>query len=129
MPESAHPRPRLVALLVAAGVVLAMVGGVGDVLAAVGGTLAQPLFALAVAQWRGRVRGDARELRRDLLALTLLWVLGVGCVAAVFTWPLATLLQGGSLLAAFGLSAVVGFALVGLWRLWPLWHGLERDGG
>ena len=130
MPESAHPHPRSSrAALLAAGVVLAAAAGFGSVLAAVGGTLAQPLFALAVAQWRGRVRGDARELRRDLLALTLLWVLGVGGLAAVVAWPLAALLQGGSLLAALGVSAAVGLALLGLWRLWPWWHGLERDGG
>jgi len=112
-----------------AGVVLAAVGGVDPVLAAVGGTLAQPLFALGVAHWPGRERGAAREWRRDALALTLLWGLGVAALAALVGWPLSAVLQGGSLLAALGLSAAIGAGLLGLWRLWPVWHGLERDGG
>ncbi|WP_425476986.1 ankyrin repeat domain-containing protein, partial [Novilysobacter arseniciresistens] len=32
-------------------------------------------------------------------------------------------------MAALSLSAVVGVALLVLWRLWPLWQGLERDDG
>lgn len=134
MPESSSPSLRL-AVLLAVGVVLAMLGGIdgiGDingVLAAVGGTLAQPLFALAVAQWRGRVARTATALRRDALTLTLLWVIGVAAIAAVVAWPLSALLRGGSLLAALALSAAIGVALLGLWRLWPLWPALERDGG
>ena len=31
--------------------------------------------------------------------------------------------------AALGLSAAAGVLLIGLWRSWPLWHGLEREGG
>jgi len=133
MRESSHPRSRLarsgLVILWIAGVVLAAVAGVGSVLAAVGGTLAQPLFALAVAQSRGRAPGDARTLRRDALALTLLWSLGVAAIAALVAWPLSALLQRGSLLAALALSAAVGVALLGLWRVWPLWPALEHDGG
>ncbi len=129
MPESAHPRLRLAALLTA-GAGLAALGGFGGVLAALGGTLAQPLFALAIAQARGRAPADGRRgLGRDWLALTLLWVLGVAVLAGLVAWPLAALLQRGSLLAALALSAAIGVALLGLWRLWPVWHGLERDGG
>ena len=131
MPESPHPRLRLVGLL-AAGIALAALAGIdagSSVLAAVAGTLAQPLFALVVAQARGRSPGDARTLRRDVLALSLLWGLGVAAIAALVAWPLAALLRGGSLLAAFAVSAAVGVGLLGLWRLWPLWSALERDGG
>lgn len=133
MPESPPHRPRLVrltpALLLIAGAVLAALAGAGSMLAALGGTLAQPLFALAVARWCGHAPGDARSLRRDAFALSGLWVLAFAAIAALVAWPLAALLRGGSLLAALALSAAVGAALLGLWRVWPLWPALERDGG
>ena len=133
MPESSPSRPRLArsrpALLLLAGLVLAALTGVGGVLAAVAGTLAQPLFALAIAHWRGQAASDARPMPRDALALALLWAGGVVAVAALVAWPLAALVRGGSLLAALALSAAVGAALLGLWRVWPLWPALEREGG
>ena len=99
MPEPSQPRARLV-LLWFAGVALAAMTGVGGVFAAIGGTLAQPLFALAVAHARGRTRVGARPVPRDALALLLLWVIGIAAVAALVAWPLSALLRGGSLLAA-----------------------------
>lgn len=133
MPESPQPRPLRArarpATLLLAGIALAAVSGIGSVFAAVGGTLAQPLFALAIAHWRGDAPGDARSLRRDAVALLLLWVFTVAALALLVAWPLAALLQGGSLLAAMALSAAVGAALLALWRVWPLWPDLERDGG
>jgi len=44
-------------------------------------------------------------------------------------WPLAALRETGSLSAAIGLSIVAGVALLLLWRTWPVWHALEREGG
>ncbi|HEY0502556.1 MAG TPA: ankyrin repeat domain-containing protein [Lysobacter sp.] len=113
----------------ALGVALAALAGFGGVWAAIGATLAQPVFALAIAQWRGRAYADTRALSHDAGALALLWVAGFALIAGVVAWPLSSLLQTGSLLAALGLSTVTGVALLGLWRVWPLWHGLERDGG
>jgi len=128
MPEPSQLRARLVFLWVA-GVALAAAAAIGGVIAAIGGTLAQPLFALAVAHARGRTRVGARPVPRDALALLLLWVIGIAAVAALVAWPLSALLRGGSLLAALALSAAVAVALLGVWRVWPLWPALERDGG
>ena len=125
---TAPARLRLAAGL-AAGVLLAVLAGFGGVVAAVCGTLAQPVFALAIAHWRGREPAGIDVLRRDALSLLGLWVAGVALLALVVAWPLSSLLQTGSLPAVLGLSIVVGLVLLGLWRVWPLWHGLEREGG
>ena len=44
-------------------------------------------------------------------------------------WPLLAVLQSNGLGAALALSAVAGLCVLGLWRTWPLWHAVEREGG
>lgn len=113
------------------GVLLAASGGVvGGVIAALGAWLAQPALALGVSWWRGtRVLAPQRGWRRDLPALLLAWAVAFAAAAILLAWPLASLRESGSLPAALSVSAVIGAVLIGLWRTWPLWHGLERDGG
>ncbi|RDZ26349.1 ankyrin repeat domain-containing protein [Lysobacter silvisoli] len=123
-----HARLRL-AGTAAAGFVLALLAGVGGVVAALAGTLAQPAYALAMRWWRNGAEPPHTAWLREAAALAALWGAGVALMALVAAWPLSSLLQNGSLMAALGLSAVAGIALLGLWRLWPLWHELERDGG
>src|SRR5690606_8134817 len=99
MPE-ARPdrRPALAAAAIAALLILAT--GVGGVVAAVAGALAQPALALAV-----RARDGLQGLDR------------------------ATALRGRGLGAALGLGAVAGVCVVALWRSWPLWRASAREGG
>jgi len=114
----------------ALGVLLAATTVFGGIVALVGALLAQPLLALAVSWWRGtRSRASGAALRGEAVALLALWALGFAASALLVAWPLASLRQSGSLPAAVGLSAVVGAVLIGLWRTWPLWQGLEREGG
>ncbi|WP_342317226.1 ankyrin repeat domain-containing protein [Lysobacter sp. FW306-1B-D06B] len=115
--------------VLAGGVALGLLAGFGGVVAALAGTLAQPLNALAVRAWRDGGLPARREALRDALALALAWAGAVAVLAAIVAWPLSSLRENGSLASALGLSAVVGLVLLGLWRLWPLWLGLERDGG
>ncbi|MBB1059861.1 ankyrin repeat domain-containing protein [Marilutibacter spongiae] len=148
MPESATPpaaRPapvvarvdgRVLPAALGAGVLLALLGGFGGVLAALSGLLAQPAFAVAARLWRarhpdsGRLEAPRRfDARRDGLALLLMWG-GAGlALALLLAWPLSALVARGSLSAALGVSIVCGAALVGLWRLWPMWQSVERRGG
>ena len=117
------------------GLALAALTAWGGAVAAIGALLAQPVLALAVSWWRGtRLRapgllGIGKSLRADALALLALWAIGFGAAAVLVAWPLAALRGSGSLPAALGLSAVAGVILIGLWRTWPLWQGLEREGG
>ncbi|KAF1718871.1 ankyrin repeat domain-containing protein [Pseudoxanthomonas wuyuanensis] len=131
MVERSPLRRRVALAVFVAGLLLAMLAGFGGVVAVVGAWLAQPALALAVSWRAGTRRWSSRPaaLRRDALALLLPWggVLAVG--AALIAWPLASLRESGSLPAALGLSAVIGALLIGLWRTWPLWQGIERDGG
>lgn len=114
----------------AAGVLLAALTGAGGILALLGAVLAQPALALAVSWQRGtRPIASFAAWRRDGLGLLLAWACGFAVVGLLLALPLASLRQSGSLPAALGLSAVVGIILIGLWRTWPLWHALERDGG
>src|SRR5688572_17943231 len=118
--------PMLVAL--GAGVLLTVLAGFGGAVAAIALALAQPGFALAAAQWRGR-GGSPRTLLREAGWLAALWASGFAIAFALVAWPLQSLLRDGSLAAALGLSLVAGLLLIAAWRVWPLWHGLERDGG
>lgn len=112
------------------GIGLAGLTAPGGIPAIVGLLLAQPALALAVSWWRGtRPRARGFDWRNDAAALLLVWAIGFAVAALLLAWPLASLRQSGSLPAALGLSAVVGALLIGLWRTWPLWHGVEREGG
>ncbi len=127
MPEHAPRATRLVAGAALAGVLATALTGLGGVFAAVGGWLAQPAFALAWRAWRASP--DRAQLRRDVASLLLLWGAALAGFALLLAWPLAALRQGAGLGAALGLSAAVGIALIAVWRTWPLWLWLERDGG
>lgn len=104
--------------------------GAGGAFAALGALLAQPVLALAVSwQRQTRARPSGAAWRGEALALLSLWAVGFIASALLVAWPLSALRQSGSLPAALGLSAVVGALLIGLWRTWPMWHLLEREGG
>ncbi|HET6435132.1 MAG TPA: hypothetical protein VFG18_05435, partial [Xanthomonadaceae bacterium] len=121
MPEWRTGRgPQLAAW--AAGVALAAAAGLGGAVAAVAGWLAQAAFARAL-------RPHAGARLRDLGGLLLVWGGALVAVAALVAWPLAALRAGGGLGSALALSLACGLALVGLWRLWPLWRAQEREGG
>ncbi|UJB19485.1 MULTISPECIES: ankyrin repeat domain-containing protein [Lysobacter] len=133
MPDAQIPRAgsRDFGLALVAGAVLALATGfggspVGAAIALIGGALSQPAFALAARLWKRR---DAKPVwASELPALSALWGGATAATAALVAWPLSALMQSGSLLAALGLSVVAGLILLGLWRLWPLWQGAERDG-
>ena len=118
------------ALAIAA--LLALASGVAEgVAAAACALLAQPLFALGVSWWR-RTRGATSLpllLRQELPGLLSLWVAGSLLLGLLVSWPLAALRGSGSLQAVLALCVAVSIAVLALWRTWPLWHGLEREGG
>ncbi|KGM52778.1 ankyrin [Lysobacter concretionis Ko07 = DSM 16239] len=116
-------------VLAGTALVLAALAGSGGWLAAAGGILAQPLLALAARYQRRQAPLILARLRTEFVPLLLLWASTVAAFALLVAWPLSALLAGGSLPATLGLSVAVGIALLVLWRLWPLWQGLERDGG
>ena len=125
MPEAYSRRRSLLAAGI--GVALAVLAGVGGIVAALAGWLAQPAFALAM---RGsRKQATPMHWQRDALALLLLWGAGLLVAALLVVWPLNTLRASATLGHALTFSGVVGIALIALWRLWPLWHALECDGG
>ncbi len=111
----------------ASGAALAAAAGFGGAPAAIAATLAQPAFALAVSRWRRAPA--ASPWPRHALGLALLWAAGAALFAALVAWPVSSLLASGSLAAALAASLAFGVALVAAWRVWPLWHGMERDGG
>ena len=119
-------------LLLAAGVVMALLAGIpGAANAAVLVWLAQPVYALAVRAARGGALPAGTGLRRELVALGLLWALAGGASALLVGWPLSALLDSGgaSLGSAVALSATAGLGVIALWRLWPLWQLVEGEGG
>ncbi len=89
--------------------------------------LAQVPAALGIALLRG-TRGKAR-LGRDALSLALLWAGGFALAGLLAAWPLQALRTAPSLLPTLAMSGVCAIVLLLLWRHWPLWHGLEREGG
>ncbi|MCR6663155.1 MAG: ankyrin repeat domain-containing protein [Luteimonas sp.] len=128
MPESSRSRLPVVAALLL-GLALSAVAGLGGVVAAVAGVLAQPALALAVRGGRGAWPASGERLWRDALALLALWSGAVAVSAALVAWPLAALRANGGLGSALALSAAIGIVVIGLWRTWPLWHAVEREGG
>lgn len=98
--------------------------------AVVAAWLAQPALALGFSRLRGlRPAQPAPVLQRDLLALATLWGLGGVLLLLAAGWPLAALLETGSLAAALGLGTLSGIALLVLWRAWPAFGQAERSGG
>lgn len=106
---------------------LALLAGRGGVVSLLCGWLAQPVFALAI---RGlRERRKRLHMRRDGLALLLLWGGGLFVAVMLLAWPFAALLEAATLAHALFASAAIGLLLIVQWRLWPLWQGVETQGG
>lgn len=127
MPE---PTPRrLQGGLWALGTALSLLAGAGAVPAALGLWLAQPAFALAARAARGAAPSGRAGWQREALVLAGAWAALLVLAALLVAWPLSALRQSGSLGAALGLSAAGGMVLIGLWRTWPFWHAIEREGG
>src|SRR5690349_21711055 len=91
----------------------------GGIVAAVGGWLAQPLFALLL---RGR---EAPFAWADLFALGQRWAVALLVAGLLLAWPLASLFHAPSLGGVLGLSAAAGLGLVWLWYGWGTWHRME----
>ncbi len=89
--------------------------------------LAQIPAALGIALLRG-TRSKTR-LGRDAVSLALLWAGGFALAALLAAWPLHALRTAPGLLPTLAMSGVCAVALLALWRHWPLWHALEREGG
>ena len=133
MPEAprtqAPPQRRVPAAAAALGMALVLVAGFGGIVALLAALLAQPALALAVRGWRMDLPAARAELLRDARALLSLWSLGLLASGLLVGWPLLELLRGSGLGVVLALSAMAGLCVLGLWRTWPLWHGLEREGG
>ncbi|WP_140909788.1 ankyrin repeat domain-containing protein [Cognatiluteimonas lumbrici] len=127
MPEARKAPGWPAAALLAAGALLVLAAGFGGI-AAAAAVPAQVAFALAPLHWRRPWRGLLDDWRGPL-ELLCLWAGSALLFALLMAWPLSALLQGGSLGAAFASSLVFGLALLAAWRAWPLWQGVERDGG
>ncbi len=125
------PRARLLPVAFAAGALLSLLAGIGGVVAALAVCLAQPAFALGVSWARGTraLPGHPQAALRGALPLLGLWAGGGALLSLLVAWPLTAFRDSGSLPAALALSIAVAATLLGLWRTWPLWHELEREGG
>ncbi|MEO5962639.1 MAG: ankyrin repeat domain-containing protein [Thermomonas sp.] len=84
-------------------------------------------MALGIALLRGTQRGS--RLGRDAVALALAWGGGFLLTVALAAWPLHAMQVAPGLLPVLVLSTAGAFLLLALWRYWPLWHALERQGG
>ncbi|RZL97439.1 MAG: ankyrin repeat domain-containing protein, partial [Variovorax sp.] len=115
------------ASLLLAGLLLAAACWFDGPTAGVLAWLAQVPTALGIAFLRG-TRKRAR-LGADAGTLALLWGGGFLVAGLCAAWPLQRLLALPALLPVMLLSALAGVLLVLLWRHWPLWHALEREGG
>jgi ankyrin repeat protein len=124
MAESKQASRGLALLAAGIGVALTLACGFGGMVAALAGVFAQPAFALAV-----RRRSAIHHWMRDGVALALLWGIALLLAWVLIAWPLTALQQSSTLGHVVLMSVAIGIALVGLWRLWPLWHSAERDGG
>ena len=120
MPEVHAARgPRALAALL--GLLLTAVAALGGV-AALAGWLAQAAFARAVR--RPHAAGLA-----DVAGLLGLWGGALLAAVVLVAWPVAALRESGGIGAALALSVAGGLLLIGLWRLWPVFHAQEREGG
>lgn len=120
-------RPGAAVALIAAALLLAAgcwldVGSAGAL-----AWLAQAPMALGIALLRGTQRGA--QLGRDALSLALAWGCGFALAVAFGAWPLRALLAMPDLLPVLAMSTAGAVLLLVLWRYWPLWYGLERQGG
>ncbi|WP_027069814.1 ankyrin repeat domain-containing protein [Novilysobacter defluvii] len=128
MPEpGAHTR--FVAALLAIAVVLSAVAAAAPLAAAPAAWLLQPVLALTARALRLRQSPGASALRSTLPPLLALWGLGPAGFSLLVAWPFSAVLERGTLGPVLLASAATGAALLVLWRLWPLWQGIERDGG
>ena len=128
MPEAATGR-RQAAWAGVVGLGLAALAGFGGVVAVLAAWLAQPALALAVRGWRGQGPASREAWQRDARALLALWGIGLLLAGVLVAWPLHAVLRSDGLGAVLALSAVAGLCVLGLWRTWPRWHGIEREGG
>ena len=133
MPETARRGPRVL-LHSATGLALVALAltaltAIGGFVAALAGVLAQPAIALAVRAHRAGVPLEPASLRRDALALLAVWGAAVVFAGLGIAWPVQALRQGGELGAALATSVVIGLAVIGFWRTWPVWHAVEHEGG
>ena len=123
----AESRRGLGLVLVATGLLLAAACWFDIGSAAASALFAQGPTALGIALLRG-TRGKT-GLGRDALSLTLLWAGGFLCAGLLVAWPLQALRASPGLLPTLAMSSACAVLLLLLWRHWPLWHGLEREGG